>query len=230
MVRARRRRARRARAVAAPPRRAVAPSGLARVRLLYLYPSEVHDPLVATMLELPTVVPYFDLSLQHAAPGLLRRMKRWGSGERFLADDRRRSAPQQPDAAFRSSFIVGFPGETEARPRGAARVPRRRPSSTGPGSSRSPKKTAPPRSTMDGKVDAALDARAAARVRRGAGSDHRPRRATRWSGDDGRRARRRRATTTGSSAAPTARRPRSTVSSASWGRWTHGRARPFACA
>jgi tRNA A37 methylthiotransferase MiaB len=64
------------------------------------------------MLELPTVVPYFDLSLQHAAPGLLRRMKRWGDGERFLgtiAGIRR----AEPDAAFRSSFIVGFPGETE---------------------------------------------------------------------------------------------------------------------
>ena len=42
--------------------------GLERLRLLYLYPSEVHDPLVATMLELPSVVPYFDLSLQHASP------------------------------------------------------------------------------------------------------------------------------------------------------------------
>jgi len=87
--------------------------GLARVRLLYLYPSEVKDPLVATMLELPSVVAYFDLSLQHAAPGLLRRMKRWGSGERFggIIEGIR---AQQPDAAFRSSFIVGFPGETEA--------------------------------------------------------------------------------------------------------------------
>ena len=87
--------------------------GLARVRLLYLYPSEVKDPLVATMLELESVVPYFDLSLQHAAPGLLRSMKRWGSGERFstiIAGIR----AEQPDAAFRSSFIVGFPGETEA--------------------------------------------------------------------------------------------------------------------
>ena len=90
----------------------LAPLGLARVRLLYLYPSEVKDPLVSTMLELPTVVPYFDLSLQHAAPGLLRRMKRWGSGDRFLAliDGIR---ADEPDAAFRSSFIVGFPGETE---------------------------------------------------------------------------------------------------------------------
>jgi ribosomal protein S12 methylthiotransferase len=87
--------------------------GLARVRLLYLYPSEVHDPLVSTMLELPTVVPYFDLSLQHAAPGLLRGMKRWGSGDRFREIIEGIRA-QQPDAVFRSSFIVGFPGETES--------------------------------------------------------------------------------------------------------------------
>jgi ribosomal protein S12 methylthiotransferase len=86
--------------------------GLSRVRLLYLYPSEVRDPLVATMLELPTVVPYFDLSLQHADARLLRRMKRWGSGDRFLSTiDAIRA--QEPDAAFRSSFIVGFPGERE---------------------------------------------------------------------------------------------------------------------
>jgi len=87
--------------------------GLARVRLLYLYPSEVRDPLIATMLDLPSVVPYFDLSLQHAAPGLLRAMKRWGSGERFaqmIGGIRER----EPEASFRSSFIVGFPGETEA--------------------------------------------------------------------------------------------------------------------
>jgi ribosomal protein S12 methylthiotransferase len=92
---------------------ALASRGLARIRLLYLYPSEVHDPLVQTMLDLPTVVPYFDLSLQHAAPGLLRRMKRWGNGERFasMIDDIR---ARERDAVFRSSFIVGFPNETEA--------------------------------------------------------------------------------------------------------------------
>jgi ribosomal protein S12 methylthiotransferase len=91
---------------------ALSADGLARIRLLYLYPSEVRDPLVSTMLELPTVVPYFDLSLQHASPSLLRRMKRWGSGERFMelvAGIRARA----PEATFRSSFIVGFPGETE---------------------------------------------------------------------------------------------------------------------
>ncbi|MFM8238234.1 MAG: 30S ribosomal protein S12 methylthiotransferase RimO [Actinomycetota bacterium] len=86
--------------------------GLARVRLLYLYPSEVRDPLLAAMCELPVVTPYFDLSLQHASAPLLRGMKRWGSGDRFAAlitDIRAR----RPEAAFRSSFIVGFPGETE---------------------------------------------------------------------------------------------------------------------
>jgi ribosomal protein S12 methylthiotransferase len=87
--------------------------GLMRVRLLYLYPSEVRDPLVATMLELESVVPYFDLSLQHAAPALLRRMRRWGSGEHFVEMISAIRA-SEPDATFRSSFIVGFPGETES--------------------------------------------------------------------------------------------------------------------
>ena len=86
--------------------------GLARVRLLYLYPSEVKDPLVSTMLELDTVVPYFDLSLQHASAPLLRRMKRWGSGDRFAATIADIRAAER-EATFRSSFIVGFPGETE---------------------------------------------------------------------------------------------------------------------
>src|SRR6185437_14930708 len=82
---------------------ALAPLGLARIRLLYLYPSEVKDPLVSTMLELATVVPYFDLSLQHADARLLRRMKRWGSGDRFLTGiDAIRAS--EPTAAFRSSF------------------------------------------------------------------------------------------------------------------------------
>jgi ribosomal protein S12 methylthiotransferase len=91
---------------------ALSEHGLARIRLLYLYPSEVRDPLVSTMLELPTVVPYFDLSLQHASAPLLRSMKRWGSGDRFLEIVEGIRARER-DAAFRSSFIVGFPGESE---------------------------------------------------------------------------------------------------------------------
>jgi ribosomal protein S12 methylthiotransferase len=83
---------------------------VARTRLLYLYPSELSDSLIEVMGE--TRCPYFDLSLQHASRAHLRRMRRWGDGARFgerIATIRRR----YPDAAFRSSFIVGYPGETE---------------------------------------------------------------------------------------------------------------------
>ena len=83
---------------------------VARTRLLYLYPSGLTDELIEAVLG--TGVPYFDLSLQHVSRPLLARMRRWGDGERFLrriadiraADDR---------ATFRSSFILGYPGETE---------------------------------------------------------------------------------------------------------------------
>ncbi|MFW2333472.1 30S ribosomal protein S12 methylthiotransferase RimO [Ilumatobacter sp.] len=80
------------------------------VRLLYLYPSDLTDELIDAICA--TGVPYFDLSLQHVSKPLLRRMRRWGDGDRFLGriDDIRRS---EPDAAFRSNFIVGYPGETE---------------------------------------------------------------------------------------------------------------------
>ena len=80
------------------------------VRLLYLYPSDLTDDLVEAILA--TDVAYFDLSLQHASRPLLRRMRRWGDGERFLARiaEIRRAAPH---AAFRSNSIVGYPGETE---------------------------------------------------------------------------------------------------------------------
>ena len=80
-------------------------------RLLYLYPSDLTDELIDAICD--TGVPYFDLSLQHVSKPLLRRMRRWGDGERFLrriADIRAR----EPHAAFRSNFIVGYPGETEA--------------------------------------------------------------------------------------------------------------------
>ena len=80
-------------------------------RLLYLYPSTLDDALVEAILA--TGVPYFDLSLQHVSRPLLARMRRWGEGDRFL--DRISSIRSaEPTAAFRSSFIVGYPGETEA--------------------------------------------------------------------------------------------------------------------
>jgi ribosomal protein S12 methylthiotransferase len=83
---------------------------VARVRLLYLYPSDLTDELVDAVCE--TGVPYFDLSLQHVSRPLLRRMRRWGDGATFA---RRIEAirAREPAAAFRSNFIVGYPGETE---------------------------------------------------------------------------------------------------------------------
>jgi ribosomal protein S12 methylthiotransferase len=81
------------------------------VRLLYLYPSDLTDALVDVMLG--EGVPYFDLSLQHVSRPLLRRMRRWGDGARFL-DRIERIRSMAPAAAFRSNFIVGYPGETEA--------------------------------------------------------------------------------------------------------------------
>ncbi len=81
------------------------------VRVLYLYPSALDDALVDTILG--TGVPYFDLSLQHVSRPLVKRMRRWGEGDRFLERIRSIRA-SEPAAAFRSSFIVGYPGETES--------------------------------------------------------------------------------------------------------------------
>jgi ribosomal protein S12 methylthiotransferase len=81
-----------------------------RTRLLYLYPSGLTDELVDAVLS--TGVPYFDLSLQHVSRPHLARMRRWGDGQRFLrriGDIR----DQAPESTFRSSFILGYPGETE---------------------------------------------------------------------------------------------------------------------
>jgi ribosomal protein S12 methylthiotransferase len=87
--------------------------GLERLRLLYLQPAEITPALLDAMAASPVVAPYYDLSLQHASAPVLQRMGRSGSAERFLeliASIRRRD----PEAVFRSSFIVGFPGETAA--------------------------------------------------------------------------------------------------------------------
>jgi len=81
-----------------------------RVRLLYLYPSDLNDQLLDAIIA--TGVPYFDLSLQHVNRDLLRRMRRWGDEGRFR-DRIARIRELAPDAALRSNFIVGYPGETE---------------------------------------------------------------------------------------------------------------------
>ena len=87
--------------------------GLRRLRLYYLYPKEIRPALIEEMVSNPLIADYFDLSLQHVSQPLLRGMKRPGNATRHLklVSDIRAAAP---DAALRSSFIVGFPGETES--------------------------------------------------------------------------------------------------------------------
>ncbi|KAB7844327.1 30S ribosomal protein S12 methylthiotransferase RimO [Streptomyces mobaraensis NBRC 13819 = DSM 40847] len=86
--------------------------GLERVRVSYLQPAEMRPGLIDVLTSTEKVAPYFDLSFQHSAPGVLRAMRRFGDTERFLEllDTIRSKAPQ---AGARSNFIVGFPGETE---------------------------------------------------------------------------------------------------------------------
>jgi ribosomal protein S12 methylthiotransferase len=87
--------------------------GLRRVRLNYLQPDELTPGLLEEMAANPVVCSYFDLSLQHASAPVLRRMRRGGSAGSFL-DLVGRIRALDPDAAFRSNFILGFPGERAA--------------------------------------------------------------------------------------------------------------------
>ncbi len=86
--------------------------GIEWIRLLYFYPSRLTSEVIEAMAELPKVLPYIDMPLQHAHPDTLRRMKRPWDGERYLRlFEKLRSA--MPRSAIRTTFIVGFPGETE---------------------------------------------------------------------------------------------------------------------
>jgi ribosomal protein S12 methylthiotransferase len=82
------------------------------LRVHYLYPNTVTDRLIETMARCARVVKYVDMPLQHADPGMLKRMRRGGSSESHL-ELLGRFRAAMPDAAMRSTFIVGFPGETE---------------------------------------------------------------------------------------------------------------------
>ena len=86
--------------------------GIERLRLMYLQPAELQRPLLEAIAGLPKVASYFDLSLQHVSHDVLTRMARSGSPERFTSLIRS-IRELDPGAAFRSNFILGFPGETE---------------------------------------------------------------------------------------------------------------------
>ena len=83
------------------------------LRLMYAYPHAISERLIAVMAAHPQIVPYLDMPLQHAHPDTLRRMRRPPDTDRtkaILADLR----AAMPDMTLRSTFIVGFPGETTA--------------------------------------------------------------------------------------------------------------------
>ena len=87
--------------------------GIERVRVSYLQPAEIRPGLLRAMADTPGVVPYYDISFQHASEPLLRSMRRFGSREAFL-DLLARVRADAPEAGVRCNVIVGFPGETEA--------------------------------------------------------------------------------------------------------------------
>jgi SSU ribosomal protein S12P methylthiotransferase (EC 2.-.-.-) len=86
--------------------------GIERVRVSYLQPAEIRPGLLETMAGLEKVMPWYDLSFQHASPTVLRRMRRFGGTEDFLrlVEGIR---TREPAAGIRTNVIVGFPGETE---------------------------------------------------------------------------------------------------------------------
>jgi ribosomal protein S12 methylthiotransferase len=86
--------------------------GIRWIRLLYFYPNRLTDEVIEAMATCEKVLPYIDIPLQHAHPDTLRRMKRPWEGERYLKlFEKLRAA--LPTCAIRTTYIVGFPGETE---------------------------------------------------------------------------------------------------------------------
>jgi ribosomal protein S12 methylthiotransferase len=83
------------------------------LRLMYAYPGHVSDELIETMARTPTILPYLDIPLQHGHRDTLRRMRR-PSNLDMVHDTIARLRAAMPDIALRTTFIVGFPGETES--------------------------------------------------------------------------------------------------------------------
>lgn len=82
------------------------------IRLLYLYPDDVSDELIALIRDNPRLTPYFDIPIQHASDRILKRMGRRGDQKSTL-DLISKIRKQIPHAILRSTYIVGFPGESE---------------------------------------------------------------------------------------------------------------------
>jgi len=82
------------------------------LRLMYAYPGHISPRLIEVMAGVPRVCHYLDIPLQHGDPGVLRRMRRPANVDRLL-DTLAQMRAAMPDLALRSTFIVGYPGETE---------------------------------------------------------------------------------------------------------------------
>ncbi len=92
--------------------RLAAIDGIEWIRVSYLQPAEIRPTMLEAMLDIDKVVPYFDLSFQHASATVLRRMRRFGDPDSFL-NLIGRIRQDAPTAGIRSNVIAGFPGETE---------------------------------------------------------------------------------------------------------------------
>jgi ribosomal protein S12 methylthiotransferase len=88
--------------------------GIQWLRLLYCYPTMVRQPLIDALRALPQVIPYIDMPLQHGDDAVLKAMKRGGSVEQYKRLFGR-MREHLPDLAVRTTFLVGFPGETDAQ-------------------------------------------------------------------------------------------------------------------
>jgi ribosomal protein S12 methylthiotransferase len=82
------------------------------IRIMYAYPGYVTDRLIDTMATHPQVLPYLDIPLQHADPGVLLRMRRPANMD-WVRSTIEKMRNRLPGMAIRSTFIVGYPGETE---------------------------------------------------------------------------------------------------------------------
>jgi ribosomal protein S12 methylthiotransferase len=88
-------------------------AGVAWIRLMYAYPGYVTDRLIDVMANHPQIAPYLDMPLQHAHPAMLRRMRRPANVD-WVYRTLEKLRASLPDLALRTTFIVGYPGETDA--------------------------------------------------------------------------------------------------------------------
>ena len=104
--------------------------GLRWIRFLYAYPNKITGRLLETIAAHDNICSYIDVPLQHASAAVLKRMKRGGGADLFLrsVEKMRRMIP---GVTLRTSFIVGFPGETEKEFEELVRFRAARPTSTG---------------------------------------------------------------------------------------------------